>query len=353
MNKTTIKRTALFACTFLYCFAVFAQQSALLPHKTGQWRYETNLPDKAYRLQNYSLTAGDNLAFKKNVAALAEWFRSNVPMLRNPTGYDLRALSTYIWSDYATKSDDEYGIPAELGFLFELFYADGGKWKVEPPQYRLGINNIAGGHHGWYYTPNTYNNDGTRYDLSMESTVEKARTKLCSFFPAFPLKERSIRGVDVYEETPGGRTQIVVYNPDRPDYWVPVTMKELADASLEYFALFNKAEIDGMLYRTLKQEIAELSAEELAAPAYLGHESHFVLKANGRKVGGLPIMRFNPAYWDKNLAPSAIQMITMWNGNQTKEAMDEQAERSYPDYPQLLVNQFDWNKIAGMIVERK
>jgi len=345
-----MKRTALLTCTLLYCVAVFAQQSALLPNKPGQWRYETNLPEKAYRLRNYSMTAPENLAFRKNVADLAEWFRQKVPMLKNPKGYDLRALSTYVWGDWKTKSDTEYGIPAELGFLFELFYADGGKWKVEPPQYSFDINNIAGGHHGWYYKPESYNNDGTSYDLSKESAVEKARAKLCSYFPVFPFKEQAARGVKVYEETPGGRAQIVVFNPDRPPYWLPVTLKELADASLEYFALFNKIEIDRMLFNQLKQEIAELSPEELAAPAYLGHDSHFVLKANGNEQG-LQIMRFNPDYWDKKLPPSAIQFMTMWNANHTEQEMDDQAQRSYPDYPQLLVNQFNWDNIAELIMK--
>jgi hypothetical protein len=98
----------------------------------------------------------------------------------------------------------------------------------------------------------------------------------------------------------------------------------------------------------LKQEIAELSAEELAAPAYLGHNSHFVLKANGKRQG-YQIMRFNPDYWDKTLPPSAIQFMTFWNGNLTQEEIDEQAHRNYPAYPQLLVNQFDWNKIARLV----
>lgn len=335
-------------------FVAPAQQPAkLFPDKQGQWRYESNLPEKAYALRNYSMTASENMAFRMNIYGLAGWFRQNVPMLNDPKGYDLRALSTYVWGDWTTKSDAEYGIPAELGFLFELFYTDGGKWKVEPPHYSFSINHIAGGHQGWYYTPEACNSDGTRYDLSKENSVEKASAKLGSYFPVFPFKEQLALGVNVYEETPGGSTQIVVFNPDRPPYWLPVTLKELADASLEYFALFNKIEIDRMMFDQLKQEIAELSAEELAAPAYMGHDSHFVLKANGQKQGNMPIMRFNPDYWDKKLPPSAIQFMTFWNANHVQQEMDDKAQRSYPDYPQLLVNQFNWDRIAELIVKAK
>jgi hypothetical protein len=33
--------------------------------------------------------------------------------------------------------------------------------------------------------------------------------------------------------------------------------------------------------------------------------------------------------------------------------MDEQAQRNYPEYPQLLVDQFNWAKIAELIAKRK
>ena len=64
-------------------------------------------------------------------------------------------------------------------------------------------------------------------------------------------------------------------------------------------------------------------------------------------------MRFNPEYWDRSRPTSAIQFMTFWNGNLTREEMDEQAQRSYPAYPQLLVNQFEWGKIAGLIMKVK
>jgi hypothetical protein len=352
-----MKHIILFAFAHILYVAAFAQPSRFLPDKPGQWRYETNLPEKAYRLQNYSMTAPENLAFKKNVAELAEWFRQNVPMLTSPKGYDLRALSNYVWGDWTTQSESEYGIPAELGFLFELFYADGSKWKVEPPRYGLSVNALYGGHDGFYFTPESIVDDGTRYDLSQSEKVSRALADLQKYFRIYPLKEQSAPGVDLYEAyrdgwQQNGRRTIVVFNPERPPYWLPVTVKEMADAHLAYFSLIQKREIDRMVLDQLKQEIAELTAEELAAPAFAGHDSHFVLNVNGKRQG-YQIMRFNPDYWDRKLPLSAIQFITFWNGNLTQGEMDEQAQRNYPAYPQLLVNQFEWNKIAELIVKGK
>jgi len=332
---------------------VYGQKNRWNSLKPGQWRYETNLPEKGYSLRNYSLTAAENLAFKKNVASLAEWFRQNVPMLTSPKGYDLRALSNYVWGDWTTKTEAEYGIPADLGFLFELFYADGSKWKVEPPRYGLSVNALYGGHNGFFFTPESIVDDGTRYDLSQSEKVSKALSGLQQYFRVYPLKEQPAPGVDIYEAyrdgwQQNGRSTIVVYNPDRPPYWLPVTVKEMADAHLAYYSLIQKREIDRMVLDQLKQEIAELSAEELAAPAYAGHESHFALNVNGKKQG-YQIMKFNPEYWDKSLPPSALQFMTFWNSNLTREEMDEQAQRSYPEYPQMLVNQFQWEEIQKLI----
>ena len=352
-----MKRTTLIACALILYCATFAQPSRFLPDKPGQWRYETNLPEKAYRLRNYSMTVPENLAFRKNVADLAEWFRQNVPMLTSPKGYDLRALSNYVWGDWTTKSESEYGIPAELGFLFELFYADGSKWKIEQPRYGLSVNALYGGHDGFYFTPESVVDDVTRYDLSQSEKVSRALFDLQKYFRIYPLKEQPAPGVDIYEAyrdgwQQNGRRTIVVYNPERPSYWLPVTVKEMADAHLAYYSLIQKREIDRMVLDQLKQEIAELTAEELAAPAYAGHDSHFVLKVNG-KGQGYQIMRFNPAYWDRSLPPSAIQFMTFWNGNLTQGEMDEQAQRNYPAYPQLLVDQFNWSKISGLIIKGK
>ncbi len=357
MIDRIMKPTTFFAFVILFSCAAFAQPSTLLPEKPGQWRYETNLPEKACKLRNYSLTASENVAFKKNIASLAEWFRQNVPMLTSPKGYDLRALSNYVWGDWTTKTEAEYGIPADLGFLFELFYADGSKWKVEPPRYGLSVNALYGGHDGFFFTPESIVDDGTRYDLSQSEKVSKALSELQKYFRVYPLKEQPAPGVDIYEAhrdgwQQNGRRTIVVHNPERPPYWLPVTVKEMADAHLAYYSLIQKREIDRMVLDQLKQEIAELTTEELAAPAYAGHESHFALNVNGKKQG-YQIMKFNPAYWDKSLPTSAIQFMTFVNGNLTQGEMEEQAQRSYPAYPQLLVNQFEWGKIAGQIMKAK
>ena len=342
-------RFRLITVLLLVSVSVNAQDSRWALQKEGKWRFENHLPEKAYKLRNTTLSQAENIEFKNNITALAEWFSENHPMLKDPKGYDLRAISSWVWSDYSTKSEAEYGIPASMGFLFELFHSDGGKWTVEPPQYNFEINAINGGHDGPYFTPESIVEDGTRYDLSQSEKVASALQELTKYFCVYPFKEQPCKGVDIYQGYPGqGMQKIVVYNPDRPPFWIPVTVKEMADAHLAYYSLFQKIEIDRMVLEQLKQEISELSPEEMAAPAYAGHDSHFVLKVNG-KGQGLQIMRFNPAYWDRNLPKTAIQFMTFWNACHTTEEMAEQQRRSYPDFPQLFVNKIKWDEIATLI----
>lgn len=353
-----MKKRIIILAVCLFSTLMYGQPSRWDPHKPGQWRFENHLPEKGCKLQNATLTAAENLVFKKNVAALAEWFHQNHPMLKNPKGYDLRALTTYVWSDYTTKLDCEYGIPASMGFLFELFYADGGKWTVEPPQFGFEVNALYGGHDGFFSNPDPVLVDDPDYAITETPAFKKAKEKMLQYFRVYPLSEQPFPGVDIYQAYRDGWQQnglktIVVYNPEQPHYWLPVTVKEMADAHLSYYSLIQKTELDRMVLKQLKQEIAELSPDELAAPAYAGHDSHFVLKVNGNKQG-YQIMRFNPAYWDRSLPISAIQFMTFRNISLTKGEMEEEQTRTgHPNYPQRFVNQIKWNEVGKLIQKSK
>jgi hypothetical protein len=342
-------------CIVNYC--IYGQSSQWNQTKPGAWHYESNLPSIGHKLRNGNLSTEENLTFKKNISTLVEWFRQQYPMLNSPCGYDLRAISSYVWSDYTTKTDYEYAIPGEISFLFELFHADGSKWKIEPPQFRFEVIAVSGGHDGFYFSPEYMVNDGSRYDQTVSEKVDSTLQILAQYFRVYPFKESPCAGIDVYQAYRDGWQEngiqtIVVYNPQRPPYWLPVTVQEMADAHLAYYSLFQKKEIDRMILDQLKLEIAELTPEELAAPAYAGYESHFVLKVNGKKQG-YQIMRFNPAYWDKSLPISAIQFLTFRNENLTDGEMLEQKQRAYPNYPQLFFKQIKWDVgLVGLVMQK-
>lgn len=59
MRKITFLTIGLFLSNFLYSQLQWDGQ------KHGSWRFESNLPEKGYKLRNATLTTTDNLMFRK------------------------------------------------------------------------------------------------------------------------------------------------------------------------------------------------------------------------------------------------------------------------------------------------
>lgn len=329
--------------SILFVFVLFqstvlkAQKpSDFLPDKPGKWSYSSNI----------KTPGAEVAALNKNLATLAEWFHQNVPMLLNPKGYDLDARAYGSWDDHYKLSKSNYALRAEMDFNFQLFLSDGGKWTVEPPHYEFDINSTESGHG----TNGNYPYfDELKDDPKLEKAINDAATKMNEVFAVYPLVKSLVPGVNFYDVESKDFGTLVIFNPDRPAFWIPVTVRELAEIHLQYYKLMNKSEMDRMLIAQLEKEISELSEEELNAPAFSGHDVHFVLKVNG-KSEGLQLMRFNPDYWNRSLPSSAIQFMTFYYPAKDEVAMNESLKNNvHPYYSQLLVNEINWGKLAGMI----
>lgn len=343
------KQLAIITLIFILSFSSKAQNpSDFLPEKPGKWSYSSNIKTPGVEV----------VAFNKNLATVAEWFHLNVPMLKNPVGYDLLATSFGISNDNFKKNAANYGLRSEIEFAFQLFLSDlsrGGKWTVEPPAYSFDINNTETGHgtnlNYKYFSVSEYDPAGVNnFSPAQIKAVNEAVVNLNGIFAVFPFANEMAPGIHVYRESADSPFHhIIVFNPERPPYWLPETLRELADLYLEYYTSIK----DEFILPHLKKEIAEYTEEELNAPAYSGHDSHFVLKANG-KGEGLQLMRFNPDYWDKSLPPSAIQFMTFYYPQMTEAHLEESYRNNgRPNYAQLLVNQINWIEVAGLIMKGK
>ena len=340
----------LFVVIFLLVPAlVMAQKPAeYLPEKPGKWFYSNNITS----------TEAEYVVYKKNMATLAEWFHQNIPMLTNPKGFDLTSTTYGSWDKYYRMNTCNYGLRTELNFNFQLFLSNGGKWTIEPPHYSFDINNTESGH------PTNINVayfDESKDNPALEKAINTAALKINRIFPVFEFKKQISQGVDLYREAADAYPHhVVVYDPDRPSYWLPVTVKEMADLYLEYYSLYQKLEIDQLLLQELKNEIANIPPEELNSQAYMGHETNLVFRINGKEDGligtekGFPLRKFNPDYWDRSRPTSDIQFMTFYYPQMTIGQMEESYKNNgHPFYSQLLVNQFDWSKIAGLIRKGK
>ena len=183
--------------------------------------------------------------------------------------------------------DYEYGLQSEICFSFELFFKKGGKWENYCPQWLIKLNAPL------YNSQPVY--QSLHSNIKLLNEVFLGYTNVKEIAPGLRFH---------YSDNQKG--ELVFFNPKRPDYWLPVTVKEIVAATLKYYSENEKG-----VYPTMQLLADALSEEELNAPAYYGGlESDGLLGLNGRKVG-VPFLRFNSSYWDRTLPRSAIQFFAM------------------------------------------
>ena len=314
-------------------FTIGQKPSDYLPEKPGKW------------ILNQSSFASGN-AFDQNVKSLAEWFHQHVPLLSSPKGFDLYVTRFGVWDDKYKLRNCNYGQRAELNFDFQMFLSDGGIWKVEPPHWNFDINNTESGHGtntnlpGW---------DNTKDPESLEVPMDKAAANLNDLFRIFPLVRDIAPGVKIY-----GDGNLIVFNPDRPPFWIPVTVREVVEMKLEYHKY---KDVEMLPY--LKDEVAKLTEADLNANAYSGNDELFVLNIHPeieekeRESGG-QIMRFNPDYWDRSLPKSAIQFLTFYYPQFSQEQKEEHfANNGYPVFGDVIMHSIKVEDLAGLIAKKK
>ncbi len=313
---------------FFLNFSVQAQKPTdFLPEKPGKWSYSTNI----------KTPGAEVVAFNKNLAILAEWFHQNVPMLSNPKGFDLNAWAYGKWDDNYKLKKSSYSLRAEIDFGFQLFYSKGGKWIIEPPHYSFDINDTEtghgtnfGGYEGWAQVD----------DPKLEQALNDATLKISEYFCVFEPEKEIAPGIRLYKDG-----SLVVFNPDRPDYWIPVTVKEVMQAKMNYWKIKPG---DKEVYNYFETAYNKMSEDELNSPAYNSSEDAII--DVGAKPEGLQIMRFNPEYWNRNLPRSAIQYITMYAQKTTEAELEESFRNNgHPKYPLILPNSFDKEKLTSLI----
>ena len=307
MFSTQIKFIAII---LLFNAVVFSQSNdRFLPDKPGKWSVKSslnNIPKK------------EKIDFENNLTSVAEWFHKSVPLLANPKGFDLEADFYGMWNDEYKTRDYNYAYRCEMDFAFQLFIVENGnetKWTIEPPHYEIDINDTETGH-------------GSNFDIG----------ELKGLFAVFPMVKEIATGVRLY-----GDGNLIVFNPTRPEFWIPVTVREVVNAKLAAYAREDKS-----LYEFIKPLVVKMTDEELDSPAYYGSDDA-ILNVNG-KQDGLQIMQFNKDYWDQSLPKTAIQFIRMWYRPANEFDMDEFIKNNgHSHYGQLLMNELPLNELIALI----
>lgn len=213
----------------------------------------------------------------KELTALVEVMRKN-PVLAELKGFESNARIYNIGCD----DQDRYGVPSRISFEFCSWFVNrNGRTvfnAIEPPEWSILVNKQR------VHTIANFEADKTYFTVSSK-------------------KETLAPGIDVYD---GER--YVVYNPDRPPYWLPITVGEAFGKLKAYWSSpsnkNDKLTADFFL-NMINAEYAATPKSDMDKPAHNKGDVGATADDN------LPmIVRANPEYWDKSLPKSAIQILS-------------------------------------------
>ena len=284
---------ALFCCVPLISSA---QENQDLDSRPGTFEIlsRTDYASRECGFTNAEMTA--NLERVKEIIAVV---RQN-PVLNDIKGFIGQArLHTM---SMTCKRNVWYGVPVRIAFeICSFFYNKEGKVvynTIEPPSWSLYTNDFIPGWSDIF--------DGAHSYFTM------------------PLRKKTVEpGIDVYD----GECW-VLYNPDRPPYWIPVTVEEAFKAAREFAAKETDEIAASYNKQFLDAEWAAIPEEDRQKPAYFGGGLSRVSASpgyDGQDSIFPQIMKVNPAYPDRTLPRSAIQF--MWFSSvQNKQYMKQKLE---------------------------
>jgi len=304
-------------CLFITFFvsgrlSLSAQESKLLLDKPGTFKM---VYYGVFNHDDCGFTKAETTANYQKLVALTDVFRRN-PVLRSPKGFDCIAMKT----SWNCDPKNSYGIPSEIWIQFCSWSLDEGKevcWTDEPPEWAFEVNRLRTfGAAGFHVTSNQPT--ASKQGFNMEQW-EKAADKVNELFFMPGAKEILGSGLDRYNGD-----FIIVYNPDRPAYWLHVSIRETFGLLFDYWRQDPNQTSSEMILKMLEKEYARFSEPERDGYAYYGDPGS--ISRIGSDSRQLPVMRINPAYWNKSLPRSAIQILSFYcqaDKNIIKNEMEE------------------------------
>ena len=272
-----------------------------------------------YTHWNCGFTKAETTANYQKIIGITNLVRKN-PVFIDQKGFN---CETYV---YAKNCPDKfgYGIPSELSFGFGDWFMDKGQpkfYKTEPPSWKVQVNNLnnfAGSSYSYSTSkPSEQPKSGFNYE-NWKSVGDKLQE--CFYIPG--PKEELGNGVDRYSSE-----LIVLYNPERPPYYLPVKFRELAEWLISYWKLHPDKLQSDMLAGMFEAEYAKIPEAERDGWAYNNTYDERCPTLHITPIAGpQPVVRLNPEYWNKKLPRSSIQILTFNRLTDTQRYTREKEE---------------------------
>jgi len=286
-----------------------------------------------YTHYDCGFTKAETTANYQKITGITDLVRKN-PVFINQKGFD---CETYVYAQNCPTKYG-YGIPSRLSFGFEDWFRDKGqpkKYKIEPPSWSIVVNDLS------YFATNTYGLGAQKPSETPKAGFNYEKWKsindklgACFYLPG--EKEELGNGIDRYISE-----IIIMYNPERPPYYLPVRFRELAEWLIEYWKYHPDKIQSDMMLEYLESEYAKFTEAERDGWAYNNtyDERSPFLKIT-TTPGPQPVVRLNPEYWNKKLPRSAIQVLTFNRLTDTKIYTREKEDWLKQNAPGYSLNRF-------------
>jgi len=301
-------------------FIVSAQELPRISNKPGTFQI---LSRTNYSSSECGFTKAEMTANLQKITDLVNTVRQN-PVLSDIRGFEGRARI------YNINCNDKggYGIPSRISFEFCEWHRnkDGTETYsyIEPPEWSLIINKLKPNTNRWHFSSGDFMGDN-------------------SFFTVPHKKETVDPGIDMYDDE-----CFVVYNPDRPPYWLAVTVDEAFSRLREYWKKEPNKVLQEQALTYLEADFAAIPVTDRDKPAHQCCN----LTGIGADPDSPAIVKINPEYWDRSLPKSSIQFIyfrSITNKEYLRGLIKEARDRGDNPYLTIFEESFDIDDIRNMV----
>lgn len=349
-------------------FTILLFSGILVPVHTLTGQSVVFEPEKAGQLilanQLQPCTGADIQDLGVRMTNIVGWLKQNNPVLGSPRGFEAFVYlsgNPYKWK----ASAERYGIPAILGISFRYFYNENGQPKTAIDWAAYETEMIINDPLTNFGQP--FGGESLQADdpPQFKSALEQAHNHLKKYRAIPGILQRIAPGVTLYEGN-----KVFISNPERLDFWKPVTVKEIMEAKLSWARIQQDcnharmaADVAAMaemgiavtmpfgqgMYDIMLAEYQNFSPSELAQNAcFSSDESLSGINARGI---GWSVVKPNPEAWDRTLPVTAIQFISFSWSPPTMNELEEFRlnNNGLTDFVGLYMRSLPVEKMRGLI----
>ena len=323
----------------------FAQDKILLTEKPGTFKSKYAIVN-GHGADSYGKTTTytnvEIEAAKKKLDDLVSIFRQ-CPVLTANKGFDAIAEI----SNGVANTKFGYGVPVFITIYFRSWSLRNGKevqHMIEPPQFRFQVNKPEKFcSNGFNVSDNSNSSTRTNPDFS-EDVTTRATVALRELFFSPGVRKQIAHGIDRYGDF------YVLYNPERPAYWVQVTIREVYRRIMDYWKSQPDIRDKETMLAVVEKQFSQYTEVEKDGFAYQGGKD--IIFKIGSEKNDYPVLIPNPEYWNRNLPRAAIQFITIEIPDDVTIKQKLEKTRKNADgyyYVYKLFSELDLNSLVPII----